>query len=275
MNGHYTALASAFDALAPDYDANYGPAHNLVMAWLRQESLALLRSTFPPKANLLEIGCGSGEEALALARHGYRITATDVSSGMAALTQRKAAAAGLKEHIKAVAIPAAHLQALRPPRRFQGAYASFGSLNCEPDLQAFGRSLAVLVEPGASFVCTIMARMTPFEILWFLAHAQLGQALRRWNGDWQDGRLRTNGGPQLTVPVRYLTAAAVAEALAPHFTLLRTMSMGLLLPPPYLDALYRKGRPIWNRLLLLERRLRECRPWCNIGDHVALVLRRR
>ena len=39
----YGATATAFDAVAGDYDAAYGAAGNAVMTWMRRESLALLR----------------------------------------------------------------------------------------------------------------------------------------------------------------------------------------------------------------------------------------
>ena len=39
---------------------------NLMMRWLRNESLGALLSVFKPGDNLLEIGCGTGEEALIL-----------------------------------------------------------------------------------------------------------------------------------------------------------------------------------------------------------------
>src|SRR6188508_1027846 len=73
----YTA---AFDAAAASYDAD--TLTNPVMRWLRRENLRNLRRCFRPRDRLLEIGCGSGAEALALARFGARILATDASPRM-------------------------------------------------------------------------------------------------------------------------------------------------------------------------------------------------
>ncbi len=273
MKAKYLNTARAFDAIAPDYDAVYGPAGNTVMAWLRRESLALLQETFPPGSRLLEIGCGTGDEALCLARAGYTILATDVSPAMAAQTRAKACAAGLADRVTALALPAGRLNALRPADPFDGAYASFGVLNCEPNLPLLNAALARLLQPGAAFVCSVMARWSPFEIAWFLLHARSRAAFRRLRQGWQSASVAGAEGAQANVAVRYLSVGEMARAFAPAFIIERTFSLPLLLPPPYLDNLFRRYRGLFGRLEPWERRLRERWPWRTMGDHVALVLR--
>jgi ubiquinone/menaquinone biosynthesis C-methylase UbiE len=120
---------------------------NEVMSWLRLESLALLRETFPPGSRLLEIGCGTGEEAVALARDDRTVLATDISPKMAAQAYAKALSAGLTDRISALALPAGRIKALRISVPFDGAYASFGVLNCEADLPGLASGLARLLRP--------------------------------------------------------------------------------------------------------------------------------
>jgi len=275
VKADHLTVARAFDAIAPGYDEAYGPDGNQVMAWLRRESLSLLRGTFPPGGRLLEIGCGTGEEALALARAGHTILATDVSPAMAARAAAKAHAAGLDDQIKVLALPAGHLDALRPADPFDGAYASFGALNCEPDLPGVASALAGLLRPGAAFVCSVMARWCPFEMAWFLLHGRPRDALRRLGRGWRTATVVGADGTRVTLPVRYLSAGDVARAFAPHFTLEQVRALPLLLPPPHLDDLFRRHRGLFARLEPWERRLRERRPWRCMGDHLALVVRRR
>ena len=161
------------------------------MVWLRQENLALLQGTFPPGSRLLEIGCGTGDEALHLARAGCRVLATDISPGMAAQTQAKARAAGLADQVNALALPAGGLDALHPALPFDGAYASFGGLNCEPHLAHVAAALADLLRPGAAFVCSVMGRWCLFELAWFALHGRPRTAVRRLRRGWAgkaDGR---------------------------------------------------------------------------------------
>jgi len=275
MKANYLTTSQAFDTVAADYDTAYGPEGNAVMAWLRRESLALLQDTFPPGSRLLEIGCGTGEEALHLARAGRTVLATDVSPAMAARTYAKARAAGLAGRVTALALPAGRLDALLPREPFDGAYASFGGLNCEPDLAGLARALARLLKPDAAFVCSVMARWCPFEIAWFLLHGRPRTAFRRLRRGWQPAPVAGLEGLQVTVSTRYLSVGDVARPFAPAFVVERVLALPLLLPPPYLDDLFQQCRALFDRLESCERRLRWRWPWRLFGDHVALVLRRR
>ena len=273
----YTTLAQAFDTIAVDYDRFYGAEGNQAMSWLRGENLALLEATFPAGSSLVEIGCGTGEEALHLARAGYRITATDVSPQMVAITHQKALAAGLAERITTRTLPASQIQDLAAPASFDGAYASFGSLNCEPDLPGLAAALDTQLKPGAPFVCSVMARISPFEITWYMAHLRPRMALRRLRSGWQLAALTGSTADQsrVEVPVRYLSTGELATAFAPFFTIRRSMGLGLFTPPPYLDQLYRRHRPLWGRIATIERGLHHRWPWRGMGDHIALVFRKR
>jgi hypothetical protein len=77
------------------------------------------------------------------------------------------------------------------------------------------------------------------------------------------------------VPVRYLTYGDIVRALGSAFAAERAFALPLLLPPPYLDDLYQRRRAFFERLTPLERRLRERWPWRYLGDHIAMVLRKR
>jgi hypothetical protein len=196
---------------------------------------------------------------------------------MVAITHQKALTAGLGERITTRTCPAGQIQDLAAPASFDGAYASFGSLNCEPDLTGLAETLDTLLKPGASFVCSVMARISPFEISWYMAHLRPRMALRRLRSGWQKVALT---GPatercRVEVPVRYLSSGELAAAFAPFFTMSRSIGLGLFLPPPYLDQLFRRRRSLWGRIAVLERGLRHRWPWRGMGDHIALVFRKR
>lgn len=82
-NGPSTDLRKQFDMAAQDYDAvrpGYPEA-------LLKDMVAL--AELPPRARLLEIGCGTGQATLPLVERGYHITALDLGANMAALASRK------------------------------------------------------------------------------------------------------------------------------------------------------------------------------------------
>jgi SAM-dependent methyltransferase len=193
---------------------------------------------------------------------------------MVAITQQKAQAAGLFDHVTAMALPAARLGEWKRPTSFDGAYASFGALNCEPDLPALAAALDQLLKPGARFVCSVMARLCPLEIVWFLVRARPRLAFRRLKRGWQAAGVTDVQGGRVEVDVRYLTLSDLRVAFAPFLIIERAFSLSLLLPPPYLDGLYRKYPRLWERMSVLERRLRDRWPWWAMGDHIAVVMRK-
>ena len=120
-----------------------------------------------------------------------------------------------------------------------------------------------------------MNRTCLFETLWFLSHGRPRAALRRLRGRWQKVPVAGLAGRQIAVNARYLSESQISRAFAPHFILERALALPLLLPPPYLTDLFRRHRGHFQRLERWERRLRGRWPWRHLGDHLALVLRRR
>ncbi|MBN1921812.1 MAG: class I SAM-dependent methyltransferase [Anaerolineae bacterium] len=273
MKSDYDHVAAAFDRIAGDYAAVYGPEGNAAMTWMRHENLQLLQSTFAPGSRLLEIGCGAGEEAVALAQAGYTVLATDISPGMASATQARAIQAGVAARVQVVALPAGFISELRPVQPFDGGYASFGALNCEPALPAVGAALARLIRPGGLFITSIMGRTSLFEMVWYSLHAQPRRAFRRFREGWQLAPVAGKSGREIAIPTRYLTVRQLTEAF-PAFSLESLMALPLLLPPPYADSLYRRYPHLCRWLEQADRRLRKRVPWRTLGDHTILVLQR-
>lgn len=274
LEPRHSDLVQAFDELAPDYDSLYSSRVNPMMAWMRRENLGLLQEIFPGGSWLLEIGSGTGEEAVALAQAGYTVLASDISPAMVRRTAAKVLEAGLGDRVTSVVLAASQIDALLPMTHFDGAFSSFGSLNLEPDLNRFVSALSRLLKPGANFVCTVVARWCLFEQLWFLSHGQPRLGMRRLRKGWQIASLSGAGEKNVLIPVRPFTARALKKIFQPYFVLERQFSLPLLLPPPYLARLYTRFKRQFDRLLPLERRLRTLWPLRGTGDHLALVFRR-
>jgi SAM-dependent methyltransferase len=270
---YYRQVAQAFDQAAQNYDELY--QGNQVMAWMRQESLAALQAAFPAGSHLLEIGCGTGEEALALAGLGYSVLATDISPAMIETGRHKAEVQGVRS-VEWRVVPAGRTDSLLEeydPAIFDGAYASFGGLNCEPHLEPVAAALSHLLRPGARFVCSIMGRWCAWEILWGLVHLRPRQAFRRLGQDWIGAGLASPDGT-LSVPVRYYRPGDVARVFEPDFRVCATRGLPVFLPPPYLDHLLERHPALFSRLMRLEHGLRDRFPFHSLGDHFLLVMER-
>src|SRR5882724_3454272 len=85
--------SSPFDALAADYDAAF--TRSAVGTLQRRAVWRHLDAAFAPGDRVLELGCGTGEDAVHLGRRGVKVLATDASQEMVEAARRKVDAAGL------------------------------------------------------------------------------------------------------------------------------------------------------------------------------------
>jgi SAM-dependent methyltransferase len=153
---------------------------------------------------------------------------------------------------------------------FDGAYASFGALNCEPELAPVFDALAHLLRPGAALVCSVMNRWCAWEIGWELLHLHPRRAFRRLGKGWLTAGLASPGG-SLPVPVLYYTPRGLERAFAPQFRTQAVFGLPVLLPPPYLAHLLDRHPALFSRLQRIEGFLHDRFPFRALGDHFLLV----
>ncbi|HLT19238.1 MAG TPA: class I SAM-dependent methyltransferase [Thermomicrobiales bacterium] len=264
------APAHPFDAVAAGYDAAF--TDRRLGRWLRAIVWAQLARAFRPGDRLLELGCGTGEDAVWLARRGMKIDATDASPAMLAETRRKAAAAGVDESVTTRVLDlTAPLGSLGAPdgERYDGAYSNFGPLNCVEDRRALAGELARLVRPGGKLVLVVMGPLCPWEVAWHLARLRPRGAIRRF----RSGKPAHVGDDVL--PVWYPSPHRLAREFAPHFEVREHIGVGLLLPHSEMSELVDRAPGLFAGLARIDRRFAGALPWRWLNDHYLMVLERR
>ncbi|MBI3941436.1 MAG: methyltransferase domain-containing protein [Chloroflexi bacterium] len=272
-----------FDAVASVYDQDF--TGRLLGQWLRDAVREELGRVFQPGERILELGCGTGEDAIWLARRGALVTATDVSQAMLAIAQRKADTAGISDpasmpgqtsmpgHITWQLWDLAKAGQEVPSRPFsglyRGAFANFGVLNCLPDRRILAQTLAGEIQPGGRLVVVMMGPFCPWEILWYLIHGQLGTAFRRFRG-----HVLAHAGGGAWLPVWYPSPGKVKQEFAPWFRAIGQWGVGVCLPPSYLAHLVERWPALFTRLRMLEQRVADTRwaAWAN--DHYMIEFER-
>jgi ubiquinone/menaquinone biosynthesis C-methylase UbiE len=267
------APAAPFDAVAARYDAEF--SERRLGRWLRQAVWERLGAAFRPGDRVLELGCGTGEDALWLARRGILVTATDVSPRMLAVARAKIAAAGLEERVSLVRLDLRDLEALRSgtdpsSATFDGAFSNFGALNCLAERRTLAAALAARVRAGGRVILVVMSPLCPWEVGWFLAHGDMRGALRRFRFG---ARAHLADGAGLKV--WYPSPSTLRREFAPYFRPLATVGIGTLLPPAHLAHLVDRWPRLFARIAALERRVSGRFPWSWLTDHYLLVLERR
>ncbi|HVW11367.1 MAG TPA: methyltransferase domain-containing protein [Bryobacteraceae bacterium] len=208
--------ATAFDRIAPSYSDLWSttPAGEMQ----REAVWRLIVPLFPAGSRALDIGCGIGDDALALQARGVHVTAIDASSEMV----RNARARGVE----------AVVQAAENPGGLDGPYdailSNFGTLNCVENLAALRPFLAHLTRAGGWLAICLMSRLCAWETIWYLLRGDLTRATRRWSGE---------ASSSLAPRVFYPTITNMRHAFEPDFTLCSWHGIGLAVPPSYVTGL--------------------------------------
>jgi 2-polyprenyl-3-methyl-5-hydroxy-6-metoxy-1,4-benzoquinol methylase len=258
---------AAFDHVAPAYDAE--ATYLEISRWIRALVWERLAELFSAGDHVLEIGCGTGEDAIWLARRGVSVTASDASAAMLDEARRKAEQAGVSDLIAFRQLDLATVETWNlPAATFDGAISNYGPLNCIGDWTALGRTLAGAVRPGGRLGLAVMGPFCAWETVWHALHGDLRTATRRWRG-------RTTasiGG--VSFPVYYPTPARLARELGPAFQRRRLSGLGVWLPPSDLYAALGKRSRLARGLLRLEKRTAARWPFPYLGDHYWLEMQR-
>jgi SAM-dependent methyltransferase len=269
----YQQTANGFDQAADRFDAE--EVGNPVLARMRAEHWRWFEQAFPAPARLIELGSGTGHEAARLAATGRTIALLDVAPRMlslAATRVQQANPSGLLDQQLLPASQVGELVTIYGSSSFDGAYSSFGPLNCEPDLAGVAAGLAQLVRPGGRLVFSVMPRWCLTEIAWFGLHGEWRNATRRWRGPVM---ARALPGQELLVKTFYYNPAEFTRPFKPYFRRVRVRALPLLWPPPYLAHLPQRWPGLFARLGRVDDWLSESFPrLATFGDHFLIELER-
>jgi ubiquinone/menaquinone biosynthesis C-methylase UbiE len=172
---------SPFDALAADYDRSF--THSAIGRAQRHAVWKVAQRVFQPGTRILELNCGTGVDAVYLARLGLKVTALDNSSQMIAVAQDRVRRERCQGSIRLMHWAIEDLDQLPAEAPYDGAFSNFGGLNCVPDLQRFGCDLARRLKPGSPVLLCPMGRYCIWEFFYYSLRWQFHKAVRRLKKD--------------------------------------------------------------------------------------------
>lgn len=266
INSMLTETPTPFDDMAADYDRSF--THSLLGTRMRQAVWQRMDSHFKPGDHVLELNCGTGEDAVHLAQRKVRVCATDIAAGMTRATREKVTRYGLE---RLVVVRQMSIEALNqsppclpmPAGGYDGALSNFGGLNCVGNLEAVAEGLAACLRPGATALLCIMGPVCPWEWGWYLRKGQPAKAFRR---------LKRGGVVWRGLTIRYPSVRTVRRAFEPTFRLRRVSAVGALLPPTYAETWAVRHERLITALDGWERRFETLLPL--VADHYLLELER-
>jgi ubiquinone/menaquinone biosynthesis C-methylase UbiE len=257
-----SAAGAAFDRIARDYDQIF--TDSLIGRAQRDAVWKVLTRIFRANEKVLELNCGTGEDAIFLAANGVSVLALDASPQMITKAQQRLQRNAPQVPVIFCELPTERIGELHPETQFDGALSNFSGLNCIADLEAVASSLARLVRQGGRLVLCFSARFCLIEILYYLAVGQWRKAFRRCKGYCEV----TLDEMQFTV--YYPTLRKIRKSFAPDFRLDSCTGIGVTVPPSYLEAWAHQHPRLFLLLRRLEERLAALPIFRSTGDHVLL-----
>jgi ubiquinone/menaquinone biosynthesis C-methylase UbiE len=261
-------VADAFSRTAARYDAFAEDHPHLTR--MREKVYAHVARVVPPGARILELNAGTGTDAVALARRGFRVHATDIAPGMLERLGRKVA--GLDPDLAArVTAQECSFLALEHVTGgpYDAVFSDLGGLNCTGDLGPVVAGVRGVLRPGGTVVWVVM----PPVCLWELAlvfTGQVGLALRRLRRGGTRAHLEGR-----RFQVHYFTPAKVARAFGPQFEVVAVEGLSVITPTAESKGLARRHRTIYRALCWLDDRLAGRAPFSGWGDFFIISLRER
>jgi SAM-dependent methyltransferase len=212
---------------------------------------ARLEALFRRGDRVLDLGCGTGEDALTLAARGVRVVGIDASPERIARAREKASERGLgPEDCRFDVLGTENVDAAGCA--FDGAYSNSGALG-GADLPRTGAALAAALRPGAAVVISLLG---PWPLPAVIRRTLTGM------GDSRRGR---------ACP----TLAQARAALGPGLEWTDAYALGVLVPGPDHERWVADHPQAFGMLAALERAIRRWPGLRQLGEHTVLEGRRK
>lgn len=201
-----------------------------------------------PGRSLLDVGCGTGEDAWWLAEKGYVVCGIDESAQMIERATSKANRPGLSIEFLCRSLAGFAAEG----RRFDAVISNFGALNCVP-LATWTDLVPALLNPGGRGLVALMG------------DRPLPEHLRGKRGT-RESEVETRVGGQ-AIAVHYESVASIRQALERTVRVDRVEAMGCLVPGPGF-ADFPRRHPVMTGILAMGEVVTRRAPWFRSrGDH--------
>ncbi|MGV3698188.1 class I SAM-dependent methyltransferase [Flavobacterium sp.] len=258
-------METSFDKAAANYDKTF--SDTFIGRMQRSLVHKELSKHLNKVRNILEINCGTGEDAIWLARKGIKITATDISPKMIEVAKNKAVHKNLDYSVSDMK----NLDTTFGGQQFDMLFSNFGGLNCltQSELEQFFIDSKGLLSDKGKMVLVIMPQNTLWEQVYFLAKAQFSNVLRRK----KEMVLANVDGEK--VPTYYFNPKDIVNLARPDFELIDHKPIGFFVPPSYLQGFFTNKVPALNLLNVLEDRISNWSFLSKYADHYIITLQKR
>jgi SAM-dependent methyltransferase len=257
----------AFDKYASAYDGHF--THSPIGILQRQRVYKFLLPLIDKNKKLLEINCGTGEDAKNIAMHAQSIVASDISVKMIEEGLRKKAAGGL-DNVDFVVSDLKNIH-----RNLLGSYdllfSNFGGLNCisPVDLKSFCIAISPYIKDQGKLVLVVMGRKCLWENFYFWIKKEKGFK-RRSSVNGVSTKIE-----EAVFTTYYYSPKELSLLFSDHFREIKVKPVGLFVPPSYLNPYFKSKIWLLKFLSVCEQLFGGISRLSDYADHYLMVLEKK
>jgi len=256
-------MTNNFDKHAKNYDAVFtnsmiGKAQrNRVYHFLNKYILS------EKKLNILELNCGTGEDANYLAKLGHQVLATDISEEMINVAKEK----HQHKNLKFQQLDITKITSEIFTKKFDLIFSNFGGFNClsKNEIANFFSVSENLLNPKGEMALVIMPKLCWWEWLYFSIKGDFKKAKRRNTDEFVYANVE---GVQ--VPTWYYNPKEIESLANINYTKTIVKPIGIAIPPSYLEPFF-TNKKWWLKLLIWKEKWLSSSFWAKYSDHFLII----
>jgi ubiquinone/menaquinone biosynthesis C-methylase UbiE len=259
-------VSAAFSLQSPSFDKI--DEENELILWVRDRVRTEVLQYLSPKADILELNCGTGIDAIFFAQQGHNVNATDNAEGMLRELNKKVSSLGLQDKVQSQRCSFNNLEELGFTKQYDYVFSNFGGLNCTDNLAKILGDVYNLLKPGGKFSFVIMPRFCPWEVGMFL-RGYFKTAFRRFA---KNGTMAHLEGEWFKC--YYYNPSFVIKHTKDKFSLVSLRGLSIVVPPPFIEGFIKKHPSLFKQLQNLENKIWGKSPFNRCGDHYIITMQK-
>ncbi len=262
-------VAAVFDAIARELDMDTRSSASAER--IRDLVTRMAIRTFPAGGKVLEVGCRAGFLTVSLAQVGFHVTAVDSSERLLSILRDTAGSGGLSDRVETLRIPSLDLRSL-PKEHFDAAVLPHGIVNLVTRPGDLAAAVFDRLHPAAPLLADVLNRYHVVELLAYPLAGRVAKGFRKFGGRVS---IRATRSADSTVRTQFYSPREIIDAFSPWFESVDVLGALIALPPPSLDRVSGRIKPVLGLLGRFDERVCATYPFSGLGHHFLLSLRRR
>lgn len=257
-------MAVPFDHISSTYDSVF--TRSAIGQLQRKHAWRYLEQVMLELEGLemLELHCGSGEDAMMFSDRGFNLVATDLSVETQKIAQQKEESYSMQRRIGSQYLDLDSFDETLFDKKFDLIFSNFGGLNSiSPEsFQRLLERIPAMLNPRGRFVGVLMPKFCLWETLYHAAKFKFGKTFSRWTCNEVIGRF-----DGVYKKAWYYSPSEIKEWSKANFKMVRTKPVGIALPPTSLDSVFLRKKKLLLSLHRFEKKLNRLSICSGMADH--------